>query len=272
MNFYKWFFLEEGRTPEGMFSFWHIFSVTITLAVFLGLAIFLAKRFKGNEKGKTWTLIGAGIAIVAVQLAKRIWLMIETDNPLDCYIGNLPLYLCDMQIFIIPIAALTKGRVRDICLDFIAIWGLLMGFMGTYFAGNIYPNHSIISFLAINSLLNHAISAFAAMFIFAAGMNKMEKRNIPFTVGILLAFMTAALIVDYASGPNYRNFMFFFDGGGTPFGLFLQLAGGIKWIYQIEIYILQVGYMMGFYGVYYAILKAYRKKHPVLATATSDSN
>ena len=41
MDFYKWFFLEEGRSAEGLFSFAHLASVTIALGIFLFFAIFV---------------------------------------------------------------------------------------------------------------------------------------------------------------------------------------------------------------------------------------
>ena len=134
MNFYKWFFLEEGRTPAGLFSLSHILTVTLTLAIFLTLAVFLGKKFKGDPKKQNLVLLISGIAIVVVQLSKNIWLLCETDNFWDCLIGNWPLYFCDVPIYIIPLAALTKGRFKQWCLDFMAICGLLMGFMGNYFA------------------------------------------------------------------------------------------------------------------------------------------
>ncbi len=257
MDFYKWFFLEEGRTPAGLFSLSHILTVTLTLAIFLTLAVFLGKKFKGDYKKQNLVLLISGIAIVAVQLSKNIWLLCETDNFWDCLIGNWPLYFCDVPIYIIPLAALTKGRFKQWCLDFMAICGLLMGFMGNYFAGNLYPSHAIISFSVINALLNHSISAFVALFIWVSGLNKMEKRDIPFAIGILFTFMSIALTVDYISIPiigRERNFMFFFHGDGTPFTLFLDLYKGALIPYQITIYVLQCGYMGLFYLVYYWIM------------------
>ncbi len=113
-----------------------------------------------------------------------------------------------------------------------------------------------ISFLVLNSLINHSISAFAAMFVFAAKMQKMEKRNIPWVIGILFAFMTFALIMAYAFN---KNFMFFFSGDGTPFDLFLQLYQGALIPYQITIYVLQCGYMGIFYLAYYGVVNAIEK-------------
>lgn len=262
MDFYKWYFLEEGRTPEGFFSWAHVLSVTLVLGGFLSLAVWLGKTFKNDEKKQFITLLVAAIVIDLIQFFK-IGYILAVDHVesaarfWEIIIGNAPLYLCDMQLFILPLAALTKGRFRNWCMDFIAVWGLLMGFLGTYFAGNVYYTHSAISHCAFNSLFMHCVAAFAALFIFMCGLNKMEKRDIPFTVGMLLVFMTTALVIDYVDN---HNFMFFFNGDGTPFTLFDMMVNHIKPIYQVIIYILQCGYMVGFYFAYYGIVKLINKQ------------
>ena len=264
MNFYNWFFLEEGRAPAGLFSFQHLFTVTVALSLYLGLAVFLAYKLKNDAKKQNLVLLIAGIAIVVVQLSKNIWLCTLPGSTVWGHIlGNLPLYFCDVPIFVIPLAALTKGRFKQWCLDFLAICGLLMGFMGNYFAGNLYPSHAIVSFLTFNALTNHCISAFVALFIWLTHLNKMEKRDIPFTIGILFTFMTIALIIDYIYIPtrgSNGNFMFFFTGDGTPFTLFHDMVKGNKIAYQIIIYILQCGYMGLFYAIYYPVKKAIDKR------------
>ena len=276
MDFYKWYFIEEGRTPEGMFSWQHILSVTIVLGAFLFLAVMLGKKFKNNEKAQFITLLVSAIAIDLLFFFKiGFWLVYEHANTFEKFwyivIGNAPLYLCDMQLFILPLAALTKGRFRNWCMDFVAIWGLLMGFLGTYFAGNIYVGRCVIGHSAFNSLFMQCIAAFAALFIFMCGLNKMEKRDIPFTIGMLFVFMTTALIVDYV---DHHNFMFFFQGDGTPFTLFQNLVHDNKPAYQVIIYILQSGYMVGFYFTYYGIKKLVekqkQKKELKLAEASSE--
>ena len=249
MDFYKWYFLEEGRTPEGMFSWQHILSVTIVLGAFLFLAVMLGKKFKNNEKAQFITLLVSAIVIDLIQFFKIGYFLVADHVSSfakfwDIIIGNAPLYLCDMQLFILPLAALTRGRFRNWCMDFIAIWGLLMGFLGTYFAGNIYVGRCVIGHSAFNSLFMHCVAAFAALFIFMCGLNKMEKRDIPFTIGMLFVFMTTALIVDYVDN---HNFMFFFQGDGTPFTLFQNLVHDNKPAYKVIIYILQSGSMVGFY-------------------------
>lgn len=257
-EFYDWFFLETGRVGDALFSWQHLLSVSLALAIFLIGAVLLGRKYKGNKNAEFIILLISGIFILLVHIFKMIFLCWGSENIMKSLIGNAPLYLCDMAIFIIPLAAITRGRFRDWCLDFIAIWGLLMAFFGTYFAGNIYPSHAAISFFAINSLLNHAISGFTALFIFVTGLNKMEKRNIPFVVGILLVFMITALIIDYVDN---HNFMFFFHGDGTPFTFFDEyLSFGLKPIYQLWIFVLQCGYVIGFYFAYYGIRRLIQNK------------
>ena len=273
MNFYEWFFEEtvDGvkRAPAGLFSFQHIFTVTLALAIFLTLAVFLGKKFKNDPKKQNLVLLITGIVIIAIQLSKNIYLLIGTDNVVDCLIGNAPLYFCDIPIYIVLLAALTKGRFKDGCIDFLAICGLLMGFMGNYFAGNLYPSHAIVSFSVFNALLNHCLSAFASLFIWVSGMNKMEKKNIPLSIGILFFFMTVALIMDYTLK---KNFMFFFNGDGTPFTFFHDLVKGNKIAYQVIIYVLQCGYMGLFYLVYYLSMRCAEKRKAQQAKTAVDNN
>ncbi len=248
--------------PASLFSAPHLVSVTVTLAIFITVAVLLGKKFKGDTKKQNIVMIISAILIVGFQVAKMIYLLARTDNIGDCLIGNAPLYFCDIMIYIIPITVFVRGRAKDCCYDFIAICGLLMGFMGNYFAGNIYNGtDSAFSFLAINSLINHSISAFVSMFVFVSGLNKMEKRNIPFVVGILFVYMTFALIMAYITGKNY---MFYFRGDGTPFTIFFDLVGGNLAPYQIIIYVLQCGYIGLFYLVYYytiKLVKYVKEKH-----------
>ena len=257
MNFYEWFFLEKGRAPAGLFSWSHLLSVTIALAFFITLGYFLGKRNQDNPKGQRKVLIFTTVGIFALVIMKMSFLLATTDNIPNTLLENMPLFFCDMMVFIVPLAAFTRGRFQDICFDFIAICGFIMGLMGNYAAGNIYGSHPAFSYLSLISAISHSISAFAAMFVFRAKLNKMEKRNIVFVIGILFVYMSITLAVDYATGKNY---MFFLGGDGTPFGLFYDMVGGNLIAYQIIIYVLQCGYIGVFYLIYYPIVKAIRKR------------
>ncbi len=258
-QFYEWFFLETGRTGDPLFSWPHLVSVTVGLVIMLGLAILLGIKLRNSKKGQFVTLLVAGIFIFLVEVAKLFFLVWEygMDHPWQTIFGNFPLYLCDLPIYILPLCAITKGRFRNWCLDFMAIWGILMGLFGNYFAGGVYPAHAAVSYLSFINILNHCTSLFGATFIWITGLNKMEKRDIPFTITILLIFMSAALAADWLDN---HNFMFFQHGDGTPYDFFKNyLSFGKIWVYDLWIYVLQSGYMMLVYLVYYGIMKGINK-------------
>lgn len=257
MNFYEWFFLEKDRPASGLFSWSHLLSVTIILAGFIFLGCFLGKKYKDNLKAQRVILLITSASIIAFFIMKISFLLANTSDVNNTLLENLPLFFCDMMVFIIPIASLTKGRVQDICIDFIGICGFIMGFMGNYFAGNIYESHPAFSYLSLISAFSHSIFAFAAIYVFVSGLNKMEKRNIPFVIGVLFVYMSITLVVDYITGKNY---MFFLGGDGTPFQLFFDLVQGNLVAYQIIIYILQCGYIGLFYLIYYPLNKWIKKK------------
>ena len=250
MSFYEWFFLEKDRPAAGLFSWSHLLSVTIILAGFITLGYFLGKKHRDNQKAQRLTFIITTAGIFTLVIMKMSFLLATSDDIGNTWLENLPLFFCDMMIIMIPLAAFAKGRMQDICYDFIAICGFIMGTFGNYLAGNIYGSHPAISYLSLISAVSHSISTFAAMYVFKAKLNKMEKKNIPFVIGILFVYMTIALIVDYITGKNY---MFFLGSSGTPFQIFLDMVQGNLILYQIIIYILQCGYIGVFYLVYYPI-------------------
>lgn len=257
MSFYEWFFLEKDRPAAGLFSWSHLLSVTIVFATAIFLGFFLGKKFKDNQKAQRNTFLIITAIILTLYIGKQSFLLATSDDIGNTLIEALPLFFCDMMLIIIPLATFSRGRLQEICFDFIAIGGFIMGFMGNYFAANIYASHPAISFLSLISSIDHSIAAFAAMFIFRSGLNKMEKRNIPFVIGVLFIYMTITLIVDYTLG---KNFMFFMGGEGTPFDIFFNLVKGNLILYQIIVYILQCGYIGVFYLIYYPLAKFIKSK------------
>lgn len=83
----------------------------------------------------------------------------------------LPLFMCSIQLITIPLAAFTKGRIKEASLDFVFIFGALGAVLGTYFAGNNYASYPVISFDNVNSGITHAISGFAALLYWNSGFN-----------------------------------------------------------------------------------------------------
>ena len=157
----------------------------------------------------------------------------------------------------IPLAAFTKGRIKEASLDFVFIFGILGAVLGTYGAGQNYNAYPVLSMDNVISGLTHSISGFASLYIVISGMASMKKKNMIITLSILTGFCIAAYIANVLIPYNY---MFLMAGDGTPYDIFYNLVNGSKVFYPIIVVGLFYLYISVFYLIYFFIGKRKAKK------------
>ena len=244
------------RTPEGYMSWQHLTFVTSLLVIMAVTAVLLGRRNRHRtEKEKNLVLIVTAIAIDSFELIKIVARCI--DSGFDAIINLLPLFLCSVQLIAIPLAAFSKGRLREAALDFVSIFGLLGALLGTYGAGQNYNAYPVLSADNVISGLTHAISGFAALYILISGMASMKRHNIPVTYAIIMAFCVPAYLVNKIAGCNY---MFLMQGDGTPYDILYNLVGGSPVLYPLGVILLFFIYIAVFYQVYFYIQAVLRRK------------
>ena len=240
------------RTPEGYMSFAHLFFVSTLMAIMIGLSIFLGLKNKNkDDKTKNKVLIWAAILIDAVEIFKLTIFCIK-DHSVVTLKNNLPLFLCSIQLIAIPVAAFSKGRIKEACLDFVFIFGILGAVLGTYGAGQNYNAYPVLGIENVASGITHSIAGFASLYIVISGMASMKKENILITFSILIFFCILAFvansIVDY-------NYMFLRRGDGTPYDIFYNLVNGNQVLYPMIVVTLFILYITVFYVIFLSVRK-----------------
>ena len=253
------------REPEGAMSWQHLTLVLTMMALMVGLSILFGLRNRRRDlREKNRVLIVTAILIDSIELFKIILCCFRANNPWD-WIYNLPLFLCSIQLIAIPLAAFSKGRMRDAALDFVFIFGLLGAVFGTFGATQNYNAYPVLSFDNVVSGVTHSMSGFASLYIAISGMASMKKKNVGITFGILGGFCVAAyitnLLVDY-------NYMFLMSHDGTPYSIFYNLVGGHPVLYPLTVVLLFLIYIACFYYVFFLVQKRRAKKESdVLASS-----
>ncbi len=242
------------RPAEGYFSWQHLTFVTGLMIVMTLLAVFLGRKDRKNTNHNNQVLKWAAVLIDGLEIFKIVIFSIRGNDPW-AFLDNLPLFLCSIQLITIPLAAFSKGRIREAALDFVCIFGLLGAVLGTYFAGNNYGSYPVMSLDNVASGLTHCISGFCSLYILISGMSSMAKRDIPVTFGILGFFCVAAYIANMYTNSNY---MFLLRGDGTPYDILFNLVGGHAVLYPVSVVALFLVYICAFYGIYW--LCARKKK------------
>ena len=245
------------REAEGAYSWQHLTFVTSLLVVMAVLAAFLGRAYNGkSESEKNRVLIWAAILIDAFELFKIAVLCGKSADDPTRWQTLLPLFLCSIQLFALPLAAFTKGRLKEVALDFVMIFGILGAIVGTYGAAQNYGVYPVFSLENVSSGLTHSISGFASLYIMISGMHSMKKKNIVYTCLVLAFFCVLAYVVNLLVDYNY---MFLMDHDGTPYQIVYDWVGGHKVAYPMMVVGLFVVYIVAFYGAYYGICKKMKK-------------
>lgn len=238
------------REPEGFLSWQHLLFVTSLMAIMVALAIFFGRQRRSmDDQRKNRVLIWAAILIDSFELLKIVILCFKSQNPL-AWLYELPLFLCSIQLIAIPIAALSKGRIKQAALDFVFVFGLLGAVLGTYGAGNNYGTYPVLCFDNVVSGITHSISGFASLYIVLSGQASMKKKNMPITFAILFSFAGMALLANNLLDYNY---MFLVRGDGTPYDILYNLVGGHAILYPVSVILLFVVYIAAFYAIHFLI-------------------
>lgn len=248
------------RPAEGYFSWQHLTFVTVLMVIMVSAAVFFGLRNKHKSlHDKNRILIWAAILIDCFELLKIVLNCIDAQDPMH-WVYNLPLFLCSIQLITIPLAAFSKGRLKETSMDFVCVFGILGAVLGTYFAGNNYGTYPVLCFTNVVSGITHSISGFASLYIFIVGMASMKKNNIVSVCAIMFGFAIAAFVANIFTDCNY---MFLTRGDGTPYDILFNLVNGNKVVYPIGVVVLFLIYISLFYAVYHLACKKTKSAVPV---------
>lgn len=241
------------REPEGYMSWQHLVFVSGLMVIMIALSVIWGcKNRRQPQIIKNRILKISAFALVFFKVIEMIAPCVIGKDPF-AFVYSLPLFLCDIQMVTLPLAAFSKGRFKEASLDFVAIFGILGAVFGTFFAGQNYANYPVISFNNVLSGITHVISGFASMYIMIAGMMSMKRKNIGITFSIVLGFCAVAYIVNAAIDYNY---MFLVRGDGTPYDLVYNIVSGSRVWYPMLVTGLFLLYIAVYYFAYYGIKQA----------------
>lgn len=232
--FVKEFFGFGGyqRAAEGFLSWQHLTFVTVLNVVMILAAVVLGRRARGKEMTqRNRPLALAALLADGIEIFKIVMICIRHDDPMH-WRFELPLFMCSIHLIAMPLAAFSRGRMREASLDFVWIFGLMGAVLGTYGAGNNYGVYPVLSLDNVASGLTHCLTGFASLYIMFSGMTSLKKQNMPITFGIITGFCAAAYaancLLDY-------NYMFLMRGDGTPYDIIFNLLGGHPVLYPLTV-------------------------------------
>ncbi len=251
-----------SRPAEGFLSWQHLLFVGLLLLIMTVLSLSLGKKYRYcTPREKYKVLVVAAILIDALELLKILILCLRSESA-EPILYNLPLFLCSIQLIALPLAAFSKGRVKEAALDFVCIFGILGAVFGTLGAGQNYNAYPVLSLDNVVSGLTHSISGFASLYIMFSKAASLKRENVCITFCILFAFCIAAYIANVTLDYNY---MFLMAGDGTPYDILYNWVDGNRILYPLSVVALFLFYISSFYYLVYALRRKTSEKSVYVA-------
>lgn len=194
----------------------------------LALAIILAlRKLKGlsPKMQQRWLYISA-IAVPLLELTHVIWLYTAGNSD---WVKLLPLHLCGMQVFFIPLAVFTKKACFQ---EYIFCTSILGGIFASIFLVGVADTYPFWHYQTIQTLLYHGLLTFVPIALIVTGQYTPNVRNFPKVLGLFLCVAPVAAFIDFTYGENY---MFLMEApGGTPFSFVFEHFGRTAyWVFAL---------------------------------------
>ncbi|MGB4984973.1 MAG: hypothetical protein WBO70_04295 [Erysipelotrichaceae bacterium] len=201
-----------------MFSIKHIIVLVLTLIS----SIFIFKYFKKNQEKDISDILKV-LSVVFIFIDPIYWVWeIKHFYRFD-WSTTMPLYLCSLFIFLLPIVAFSKkkGKLYRMSVSCLVSVGLFAATLGLIF--NTHLNHwPFFSFVPMRSLTYHVLMIWSVVMILGSGYYKRQYSDYKLFFIPVLILMIPAIYLSIKFGWDYS----FMNGGiGTPLHILSKKLG-----------------------------------------------
>lgn len=266
INFSGFFDYKDPNYVSEMFSIQHFIYIFISIILLITLPILLRKV---SHKKIDKYLKFLSIFIPCLELTKIIWESIYYFQETKSFMFEslLPLYLCSLFIYVLPIIVLNKKKPRKYCLSFLTTIGIIAGLSNVFYLNilNVYPLFSFASFI---SIIFHFLMAFTGIWLLTSKYYILDKKS-PLE-GLLIVFLFSLIVIPVNYLLNYLgynpDYMLLLHGYGIPF--FPEISNFLRsyhldiiFIILVFLVYLGIGYLVFFVNNLIKKIILYKEKN-----------
>ena len=243
MNWFTTHDLLKRSGPFTMAPDYIIWYVLVAVAV--GVGIFLLNKFKTEKRVKIVliTLWAVALGLDAVKLIVNIFNNFTLSS-------DLPLYICSLFWYAMPIAIWGKGKFKDIAAAYVCTisW---FGAIGNYVVPSIVVDYSLFSFYGFHTTLYHTILLVTPLIMLCTGYTKLQWKNF---IWQFYGFVLATLVIIPFDALTDTNYMYF-NTGVTGIGFTEDIAATLGVAWPLFMYLVYAAIMVVMQGLIWGVTK-----------------
>ena len=209
--------IELKMTTPTWFGWFHILWLLLTV----GATVLLCLLYKnGKIKRPLDVVFYTALLVIVLEIYKQIQYSLSYDGSVqfDFQWYAFPWQFCSMPMYVGLLAGLTRGKLQNALLSFLATFAVFAGTCVMVYPGDVYTSSVWIN---IQSMICHASMIVIGVFLFYTGAVKTEHKTIlkgmaVFSVAVCMAVILNELAVVVGIMPDETFNMFFISRHCEP--------------------------------------------------------
>ena len=192
------FFAFWTDVPQGAaFPNFGVCHVLAILAITVVIICALIGMRRMSPRGIRRVICTAAIVEPLLEISHMIWLYQVGQTDL---VKLLPLHLCTMQMFLIPLAVFTR---RQILREFVFFTSFIGGCLAILWPMGVSDTYPFFHFQTLQTFLLHGLLIFIPLAMLLFEGLRPQFRNLPKLILMFIVLVIPAAAVDWIFGENY---------------------------------------------------------------------
>lgn len=186
------FFDSQMETP-GMFGWFHILWLAITVATALGLCYWHKRR---GDTPVRKVLLCISLLVIILEIYKMINYSFDYENGItyDFQWYAFPFQFCSTPMYVGLLAALTrKGKMHDALCAYLATFAVFAGVCVMLYPGDVFIGTVGVN---IQTMICHGSMVYVGVYLLASGHVKLEHRTILKAIPVFAVCVALACIMN----------------------------------------------------------------------------
>ena len=197
----NWFTTNDLFQRDGPFTFSIDYIIWYVAAVlFVCAGIYFLCKHKSEKRIKVVMIVlwAINVTLDAVKLIVNIRRGFSIG-------GGLPLYVCSLFLYVMPVAIWGKGIFRNIASAYICTIGLF-GAIANYAVPSVIESYSLFSFFGFHTTLFHTILWITPLVMLCTGYFRFQWKEFGWQILSFVIITFPVVIFNYIADTNYMYF------------------------------------------------------------------